>query len=236
LEKAFPNVCGNCGAKIYTGFGITKCPKCNKPWKEVPEVKKAEDLSSHFAGASGKPNEYTQSKKPTMEQYAEKQGIRLPKGTEQARIKKEKTSVTGIKPRYVPGPVIEAKLKEIRRRKPLSKSINEFVEKQSRIYLKPGEMPPEGVQTQRGKEGGLYYIPIPKIKQQKQVPVSSVSIRSENFQSSHGRKPSGGEGHKNWGFKIGNEEEWFDGPYSVAAQAAKKLASIRGEYSISVLP
>ena len=34
--------------------------------------------------------------------------------------------------------------------------INDFIEK-SRVYLKPGEQPPEGASIVRGKRGGMYY-------------------------------------------------------------------------------
>ena len=41
----------------------------------------------------------------------------------------------------------------------IQKRIENFIEKQERIYLKPGEKPPEGIIQHRGKRGGLYYVP-----------------------------------------------------------------------------
>jgi hypothetical protein len=40
--------------------------------------------------------------------------------------------------------------------------IQSWIEKQKRVYLKPGEKPPAGVQVGRGKRGGSYYIEKPK--------------------------------------------------------------------------
>ncbi len=38
--------------------------------------------------------------------------------------------------------------------------INNFILKAEKVYLSPGENPPKGVNVQRGKRGGKYYIPI----------------------------------------------------------------------------
>jgi len=40
----------------------------------------------------------------------------------------------------------------------LPEKIDKFIEKQSKIYLKPGEQPPKRVQVQRGKRGGVYFM------------------------------------------------------------------------------
>ena len=42
--------------------------------------------------------------------------------------------------------------------------ISDFIEKQEKTYLRPGEKAPKGTQEQRGKRGGRYYIPGKSIK------------------------------------------------------------------------
>lgn len=49
IEKAdFPQVCPNCNAKIYGVITPVKCPKCNKPWEESKKVEKPNKIEKKY--------------------------------------------------------------------------------------------------------------------------------------------------------------------------------------------
>ena len=62
----------------------------------------------------------------------------------------------------------------------LAQKIDSFIQKQAKIYLRPGEQPPKGAQVMRGKRGGMFYVPqgLPKKLEQ---PSSERSQGEEKY-------------------------------------------------------
>ena len=55
-----------------------------------------------------------------------------------------------------------------------------WISKQNKVYLKPGEKPPQGVRIQVGKRGGKYYIEIPRRDRE---PEKLPSLKETGFKS-----------------------------------------------------
>jgi len=74
----------------------------------------------------------------------------------------------------------------------LAQKIDSFIQKQAKIYLRPGEQPPKGVQVMRGKRGGMFYVATGKTGavSSSPSPEDATDVLSDYIRTGHRRPPS----------------------------------------------